>query len=214
MTFRYGPRAAAAGLLLSTLLLAPAPASAGEAGQPAYVNLNKVVAEYRKTNAFAKYRQKIRDQEKVFQQEMETLAQFRYCTEVERQEALAIKAKEKPSSREQTRLTALTNKANTVENELATLSQKPSPSATETARIQELSRMRTEAAKNLAKEAADRQDRLRRMETEMTAEVEEELLKLVEKVAKDQKLPVIYERRAVLFGGVDVTDEVLKKLPK
>jgi hypothetical protein len=36
----------------------------------------------------------------------------------------------------------------------------------------------------------------------------------VEKVAKDQKLAIIYERRAVLVGGNDLTDAVIKKLPK
>jgi outer membrane protein len=215
MTFRSSLGAAAAGLMLSACLLSPAGAApAVDGDQPAFVNLNKILAEYRKTSAFAKFRQRMRDQEKIFGQEMETLAQLRYCTEPERQEALAIKSKPRPNAREQARLTTLMNKANTIDNELATLSQKQNPTPADTQRISDLSKMRTDAARNLAKEATERQERLRKMETDMTAEVEDELLKVVEKVAKDQKLPIIYERRALLFGGVDMTDQVLKKLPK
>jgi Skp family chaperone for outer membrane proteins len=74
--------------------------------------------------------------------------------------------------------------------------------------------MRTDAAKNLAKAEADRRDKLRQMEEDATESVENDLLALVEKVAKEQKLDYVLERRSVLVGGNDVTDAVIKKLPK
>jgi Skp family chaperone for outer membrane proteins len=208
--------AAVAACLLAGLLCA-APAFAADtppAGAPSFVDINRLMGEYRKTTAFGKYQIKIRDQAKVLDEEMQLLAQLRYCTEEERTEALALKAKPKLIPKETARLEELRKKADSVDNEIATLSQKTSPTPEESSRIVALSRMRTDAVKSLAREQADRRDQLRKMETALMVDVENELLKLVEKIAKDQKLPVIYERRAVLFGGNDLTEVVIKKLPK
>ena len=220
MLFPNRPAILAAGLALGLLL--GAPAFAGEdrsdeqpvASTPVYVDLAKVLTEYRKTTAFGKYQQRLRDQAKTFSEEMKTLAQLRYCTEEERKEALGLQAKTGPSGRDKARLEELLKRGDKIENEIATLSQKQSPTAVDTARLQELSRMRTEGVQSLVKAEADRRDRLRQMETGIMAEVETDLLALVQKVAKDRKLPVIYERRAVLFGGEDLTPAVIKKLPK
>jgi len=209
--------AALAAFVVTGSLLAPVAARAADpppAGVPSYVDLPRVMGAFRKTMAFAKYQTQIRDQAKVYDDEMQLLAQLRYCSEEERTEALALKAKPKPTAKETARLTELTKKADSVDNEIATLSQKQSPTEAESARILELSKKRTDAVKALGKEQLDRREALRKMEASLMVDVENELLKLVEKVAKDQKLGVIYERRAVLVGGNDLTDVVIKKLPK
>jgi Skp family chaperone for outer membrane proteins len=210
----------ASGLALAAMLLAGAPLAGSAAPRnadpnaPPFVDFGRVLNEYQKTSAFAKHQQTIQERARVFGQEMETLAQLRYLTDVERKEALGLKAKPKPTDKDQARLEELTKKSDTIDNEAATLGQKQKPTEVETARIQEISQMRTEAAKNLAKEEADRRDQLRKLKDDLMEQVETDILKLVEKMAKDQKLSVIYERRAVVFGGVDFTDDVLKKLPK
>lgn len=181
---------------------------------PAWVDLPKVLTEYRKTAAYAKHSQKLRDQARLFQTEMQTLAQLRYCTDQEREEALALKAKTKMNEKETARLDELMKRADKVDNEASVLSQKNPPSDADTKRLAEISKLRTDAAKNLAKAEADRRDKLRNMEIEATETVENELLALVEKLAKEQKLEVVYERRAVLVGGIDFTEQVIKKLPK
>jgi len=181
---------------------------------PAYVDLSKVLIEFRKTSAFSKYQVKLRDQAKQFDAEMQTLAQLRYCTDEERTEGLALKAKPTLNNKEKARLAELMKKADAVDNEISSLSQKPKPTSEDSARIVELSKRRTEAVKSLAKEQADRRDQLRKMESGLMADVETELLKMIEKLAKDQKLPTIYERRAILVGGNDLTELVIKKLPK
>jgi Skp family chaperone for outer membrane proteins len=181
---------------------------------PAWVDLPRVLDEYRKTSAYAKYNQKLKDAQKQLTMEMQTLAQLRYCTDAERTEALAIQAKSKPSSAEQARLDALLKKADGIDNEASALAQKTTPTDAETKRLAEISKMRTDAARNLAKAEADRRDKLRQMEEDATEAVENDLLALVEKVAKEQKLDYVLERRSVLVGGNDVTDAVIKKLPK
>ena len=209
---------AIAGALLAATLLAPAGSWAAPRGSnpdaPSYVDLTRVLAEYQKSTAFAKHGQKLREQSRVYSEEMEVLSKLRYNTEAERKEALALKARGKLTEKEQARFDELMKKSDAIDNEAAALSQKGKPTEAEAKRIQELSQIRSEALKGLAKEEADRRDSLRKLDSQLREEVENELLKHVEKVARDQKLPCIYERRAVLFGGNDLTDEVIKRLPK
>ncbi len=204
-------------LCLAAALAVPAAAAPKptlDPSQPSYIDLNKVVAAYRRTAAFQKYGVRIRDKGRSFAQEMELIAQMRYATPEERQEAMALKAKPKLAPAEQARFDELMKTADKVENELTALSQNPEPTDAERKRITELSNKRTEAVKALSKEDADRREQMRKFEAALLEEVENEMLTLVGKVAKDQKLGVIYERRAVLLGGNDLTEEVIKRLPK
>jgi len=202
----------------AALLLQAAPALAGRKPPtgtgPAWVDLPRVLTEYKKTTAFAKYQNQLRDLAKQFSEEMKVLAELRYCTEAERDEALKLKAKQKRTPQEQARMDELMGRADKLDNEVSVLSQKQSPTDADTKRLQDIAKMRTDALRNLAKAEADRRDQLRKLEGDSTEAVENELLAIVEKVAKDQKLEIVYERRAVLFGGNEITDLVIKKLPK
>jgi Skp family chaperone for outer membrane proteins len=217
MLFQRTVRAALA-VCVAAVLCAAQPAQAGRkpppATGPAWVDLPRVLAEYKKTAAFAKYQAKLRDLGRQFTEEMKTLAELRYCTDAERDEALKLKAKEKRTPAEQARMDELMGRADKVDNEISTLSQKQNPTEADTKRLQEISKMRTDALRGLAKAEADRRDQMRKLEVESTEAVENELLTLVEKVAKDQKLDIVYERRSVLFGGQDISELVIKKLPK
>lgn len=211
-------RPLAAGLMLAAALAGPVTAAPKKTGfdssLPSFVDLRKVADEYRKTPTFAKYSQRLREQSQVYTEEMQTLAQLRYCTADERAEALALKAKSAPSDKEKARLDTLMKKADTIDNELAQLGQKQPPTPEDTKRIQVLSKMRTDAVQSLAKEESDRREKLRKLEEDLMTEVEDNVLKLVDKVAKDYKLTTVYERRAVLVGGNDLTDEVVKRIGK
>lgn len=207
----------AAGLLLSVALVQPAlaaPKAKPTGAEVPYVDFPDVQRAYQKTGAFAKYQQQIRDRIKQYGDEMKVLAQLRYSTEAERAEALELQAKTNPSNKEKARLEELMGKADKIDNEIASLSQKMMPTDADTKRLKELSQLRTDAARDLAKAEADRRDQIRKLDLEIATKIENEILALVAKYAKDEKLPLIYERRAVLFGGQDLTPEVIKKLPK
>jgi Skp family chaperone for outer membrane proteins len=217
ISFNKSFRAVLAAGLIAGTLLGPVAARAADSvppGTPAFVDLSRVLREFQKTSAYAKYQIQLRDQAKVFDDEIQFLAQLRYCTEEERAEGLALRAKPKLTPKEKSRLEELTKKADRIDNEISMLSQKQNPTEAESARILELSKMRTEAVKTLSKEQMERREQLRKMEASLMADVEADLLKIVEKVAKDQKITTVYERRAVLLGGNDLTDLVVKKLPK
>lgn len=191
-----------------------AQAQSVDPAQPSYVDLMAVYEAYKKTAPFTRFERQLREQESRFAEELRLLAQVRYCTEAERREALQLKTKEQSTAQEKARLDALIKKSADVEAELARLSQKTMPSEDEILRIEELSRMRQDAARLIAREEDERRQRLVQMDQEAAREHQAELLKLVERVAREKKIPAILERSAVLFGGNDLTDDVIKKLPK
>ncbi|HEU4754093.1 MAG TPA: hypothetical protein VFU47_13365, partial [Armatimonadota bacterium] len=133
-----------AGLLAALCLCSPGLAAPKEAdpNAPAFVDLSRVLAEYRKTAAFQKYGVRLRDQGRALNEEMRTLAKVRYCTEPERKEALAISAKPAATPEEKARLEALTRKSDAIENEHALLSQKQTPTAAEAKRLADIAQMR------------------------------------------------------------------------
>lgn len=203
------------------LLAAAAPAMAGrerapafDPSAPSYVDLGRVVVAYRKTSGFARHQQTLRDQSRKFADEMRALVELRYLPEAERKEAMDLQAKPTRNARETARLDTLKKKSETLDDERAQLSQKMNPTDTDVKRIGELTQMRQQAYLMLAKEESDRRDRLRDMDQAAMEQIQGELLKIVEKVAKDKKIPYVYNQPAILYGGNDLTDEVIKRLPK
>lgn len=193
---------------------AAAPKPTFDPAAPSFVDINRLLGEYQKTKAYLKYEQKVREQSKKFTQEMELLVKVRHCTPMERQEALALSEKPKLDKKEQARFDELVKKSDEIEKELVTLGQKEKPSDEDAKRIAEISKMRQDAVRFIAKEEADRRDRTRDYRVQLLTEVEDELLALVTQLAKDRKIPVVYSRQAVLVGGNDLTDDIVKKLPK
>src|SRR4051794_10005400 len=120
----FGHRVAAAGLAVAALGAVPAAAApkAAPITGPAYVDLARVYAEYRKSGEFAKKVSSLQEQQHRFETELSTLGQLRYCSEAERKEALAIQAKPKPTEAEKTRLQELLRKSDMIDSEITTLS--------------------------------------------------------------------------------------------
>lgn len=205
-------------VILLGSLLGAAPSGAvvqkGESG-PAFVDVGRVLNVYRKTQAFAKAQQQFAEKEKALGEEMSFLAQIRFCTPEETKQALAIRTKgETASAADKAKLAEFKKRVDDIENELTRLSQKEKPTDAETKRLQELSTKRTESAQTLAEAAAERREQLRELDAQLLESVQEEIMKVVEKVAKEAKIPVVYNRTAVLVGGNDLTEQVIRKLGK
>ena len=61
--------------------------------QPSYVDLPRVLIEYRKSSGFLKYQKQLQDRSTQFGEEMKFLADLPFITEAERKEAVSIKFK-------------------------------------------------------------------------------------------------------------------------
>ncbi|GIW23199.1 MAG: hypothetical protein KatS3mg068_2206 [Candidatus Sericytochromatia bacterium] len=82
---------------------------------------------------------------------------------------------------------------------------------------QELSKLQEQFSKELENERknADELYEKKRIDFEkLTEQFKTDMQKAIEDVAKEKQLQVIVEKQAVLFGGTDITEDVIKKLNK
>lgn len=55
-------------------------------------------------------------------------------------------------------------------------------------------------------------DEYRQMQKQVTDEFESDLKKTIDQIAQEKKLSVTLYKKGVVQGGIDVTEEVLKRL--
>ncbi|MBR4749632.1 MAG: OmpH family outer membrane protein [Abditibacteriota bacterium] len=99
------------------------------------------------------------------------------------------------------------------EAEYTTLSQANPPSDEQKKRIDELSQMQKKSAANLENVKESMTKTMEELFMAKQAALDAQIAKACEAVAAEKKLSVIVLKSAVLYGGVDVTEDVLAKLP-
>jgi Skp family chaperone for outer membrane proteins len=154
---------------------------------------------------------KTRLQEKLAQRQ-----EFIFLTNTELQELGTLQDKPQPQTtdKEKARIAELQKKSQSAEGELRGLQQKGSPSDTEKARMQELTTLRTQNMNRLQMAQQQAQEELDKKAGDLMDGLQNRILKAVEEVATDEKLPMVVDKQARLYGGRDITESVINKLKK
>jgi Skp family chaperone for outer membrane proteins len=145
------------------------------------------------------------------------LAQFSsllFLTEADQTELKALQAKEQTTDKEKARIAELQKTSERTEAEYRTLQQKTSPTDAEKTRLQELVSMRTKNMSRLQAEQQKAQEELDQRAGELMDGLQARILKVVEEVATDEKLSMVVDKQARLYGGRDITETVVAKLKK
>jgi len=145
------------------------------------------------------------------------LAQFSsllFLPDADQTELKTLQDKAQPSDSEKARIAALQKKSEQTEAEYRTLQQKPTPTEAEKARLQELVTMRTKNMAKLQAEQQKAQEELDQKAGELMDSLQGRILKVVEEVATDEKLSMVVDKQARLYGGRDITTLVVDKLKK
>ncbi|MBI2298782.1 MAG: OmpH family outer membrane protein [Armatimonadetes bacterium] len=98
------------------------------------------------------------------------------------------------------------------DQELANLDGKPQLTDDEKKRYGELVSKRTQARQGIDDYKNKVQQQIKDRDDELTAQIYAKIEAAVAKVAADKKLSMVVVSKYVLFGGIDVTDDVLKVL--
>lgn len=180
-----------------------------------FVDLDAVSAEVKKSPTWQKLFQKATETRTTLGNELDDMVKRRYLTDAEKKELDDLQGKAKPSDAEKERIGRLLMKSNQMDDEYTELANISSDKMTpqQSARLQELNRLRAEASNRLQSERAKREDKLREMETQMLSDMQTQILKVVSDVAKGQNVEVVVDRAALLYGGKDLTSQVISKLP-
>jgi Skp family chaperone for outer membrane proteins len=207
------PALAVAGLGAMLLAVRPAgTASSRNAAVPlGYVDIQTVSQQAPAAQEVKKQIEQLRAQ---LQNELELKKEMLGLTEAERTELNTLLAKPTPSDKEKARLAELRGKTAKLDEELRDLRQRPAPGATEKARLQELTQLFSSAETKLGTNKETLQDQLDQKREELLDGLQDKLLKAVEEVARDRGLAMVFDKQALLFGGEDITSQVVARLKK
>ena len=187
----------------------------GDAVSPVvWVDSARLVNEFRKTEAFSKLQMDANRQADALQKEGDRLTQTRYLNPQELAEYNELKTKPRPNKEEQERITQLEQRSDQLDAELQSLSVITSPSPQERERLRELNVMRQSAETRLRGEYARLDGEMEKIDSQIRSDVSEKVIEAIEKTARAMKWESVLDVRAVLFGGLDATDEVIKRLAK
>jgi len=181
---------------------------------PAYVDFGRLIIAYRKTPAYAKLRREFQARADELRKEMDGLQNTRYLTPEELLEHKTLSEKLKRSKKEQARLDSLGKRSDDMDQEFRNLSVLTELTDAQQDRLAQLTKVRQEAIARLRQHAARLDAELNKLDTSLRGKMTEQLLKVIAKVAKSKKWGTVYERAAVLYGGTDVTEDVIKRLPQ
>lgn len=177
-----------------------------------YVDLAKVTDAIKQTSSWQTMTQKFDAKKNTFQQEIEGLTKTRYLSDAERQQLANLKAKPKPTAGETADLLKLEGRSDELDREAQTLASVEKPTQEQQNRIKQLADMRKTAVAKLQDEQEKRTEELKKLETELLEGMQNQVLKYVEQVAKTKSLTMVVDRQVILYGGDDLTPDVLKKL--
>lgn len=206
------PALAAIGLGIFFLTVRPADTAARAAAVPlGYVDIKLVFQQAPAAQAAVKQAEQLKAQ---LQSELALKQDTLILTDVERTEMNSLLAKPTPSDKEKARIGELRGKTAKLDEELRGLRQKPTPTETEKARLQELTQLFSTAENKLRTDMETLQGQLDQKGDELMSGLQDKILKAVEEVAKDQGLAMVVDKQARLFGGDDITSQVVGKLKK
>ena len=208
-------------LMLMALLVSGSTATAqkknkkndGPPTAPLYVDFGRLIVAYRKTGAYAKVKSGFTTKANGLREEMEMLQLTRYLTPAELEDYQELSAKAKLSKQEEQRKETLAKRSEQMDLELRSLSVLTSPSPEQEARLATITTAVRAAEQRLRREAGRLDNEMNKLDAELRGSISEKLLQIIRRAARARKWPSVLERAAVLFGGTDVTEIVIEKLP-
>ncbi len=189
----------------------PAQASNSTIG---FVDLASVTEQIKETTNWKQLVRKFEDERSKYRNEIEDLAKIRFLTSAERQELSNLRSKPKATDGEKKRIQELEDHSGKLDREYQSLAMQEKLTSEQSARLKELTDLREKASGDLQDEYEKRAQQLQKSESQMLEEMQKQILEIVGKVAENKNLGVVVDRQAILYGGQDLTQEVLGKLPK
>jgi Skp family chaperone for outer membrane proteins len=177
-----------------------------------YVDVQKVLQD---SPAAVNARKNAEELKTHLQEQLALLNDLLFLTESEQNELKTLQDKGQQSSdKDKARIAELQKKSKSAEEELRTLQQKPNATDAEKTRLAELGNLRNQNMGRLQAAQQRAQDELDKKAGDLMDDLQSRILKVVEEVATDEKLSMVVDKQARLYGGRDITELVVAKLKK
>jgi Skp family chaperone for outer membrane proteins len=206
---------------VTALLLLAAPALAGGIG---VIDYNRVVSEY---DLYKQYEQQLERYASELEAELTEFGSTALLTSEELSELNALKGKTGPTQEETARIDALKGLTKMRQDRERELEQKPSPTPEEQAEMRDLIKRMQDADQRFKDMNQQMMAKLGDRNKEYFAKVEANVRAMIETVAKEKGLDTVVNKDmrlsdrqmsmtipVVLFGGIDISEDVLSRLNK
>ena len=202
----------AAGVFLSALPGSAQKSAARDKSAFGFVDLGEVTEKIKATDEWKVNVRKFSDEQAKFRNELEEMTRLRFLTPAEIQELQNLRAKATATDGEKNRIRELEDKSSKLDKEYQELAMVEKPSTVQGDRLKALTQARENASTKVQEEAEKKTLALQKLEGQMLEAMQSRILKVVEQVAKGEGVSVVIDRQAILYGGQDLTQDVLKKL--
>lgn len=188
-----------------------APAAAQGATQPAVgvVDVQKAFNEYKVTTAS---NEEINRMVESFRRELDIRASHRLLTEEEVKQLVQLRSKSPLTDADRSRIDELERISKQRDEELNALSNKSDLTEQERARLKELRDLANRNDANGRTLAEDYSQQVEQRKSQLSDKITADLREAIAKVAQSKGLATVVDKIAVLYGGVDITEDVIKTL--
>jgi len=146
------------------------------------------------------------------QQQLQQQYKIRLLSDEEKQELLDLSSVAAPTEARDTRLSELEQLSDQREQRLMDLRQSKERNPDEEAEYKRLNDIYERRMAELTALQTELQQQRQAKGDELLKGVRENLAKAVKKVAEQKKLLIVLDKQVVLYGGLDITDQVLAEL--
>jgi Skp family chaperone for outer membrane proteins len=176
-----------------------------------YVDVQKVLVD---SPAAVNARKEAEGLKQHLQEQLALQGDLLFLTDAEQTELKGLQDKPQNSDKEKQRIAELQKKSHDAEAELLSLQQKSTPTDAEKSRMAELLNLRSRNTTQLQQAQTKAQEDLDKQAGALMDQLQERILKVVEQVATQEKLSMVVDKQARLYGGRDITSLVVEKLNK
>jgi Skp family chaperone for outer membrane proteins len=175
----------------------------------AFVDLRRLSSEYEGTkqsqtelNAF----------QQTLRKQLDDLEAIRFLDDKERGEVATLRAVASPTPEQKKRLDDLLAASKARGDQLRALQQNPNKTDAEKADFDRLSQLSNKTDDEMETLGTQLDDQLTAKSAELSKKLTDTVLAAITDIAKQKAYTVVMDKQAVLYGGTDLTDDVMKKL--
>lgn len=174
-----------------------------------YLDLQRVAEEYEEAK---KGQAELSQMEEQFRKQIEDLEAQRFLEDAERQELARLKAIPKPTDEQRKRIEELLKASRDRANVLRALQQNTNMAPQERQLLEKYSALSRKMDNEIQLLTDKLEGQLRARGEELSRKLTENVKKVAEVVAKERGITAVVDKQVIITGGVDLTDEVLKRL--
>jgi Skp family chaperone for outer membrane proteins len=188
---------------------APAKSAGDTTISVGYVDVQKVLQD---SPAAVKARKDAEDLKQQLQDQLALQQDMIFLEDADLTELRTLQDKAQKTDNDKARIAALQKKSQAAEEEWRGLQQNTQPTDVQKARLAALTSLRSRNTAALQAAQTKAQEDLDKRASDLMDGLQSRILKVVEQVATDEKLTMVVDKQARLYGGRDITDLVVGKL--